>query len=496
MKSQGQTLPDLAIPTSVPRRQRWPLEPFPAWVAILGLLLITLIGSLLGLGKVLRLAYPAASLGVAILLYSRYPLMYLGFNWWIWFISPLLRRLADHYSSFDSQSLMLTAPYLVTSVAAMTLIRDLPRAHRQSTLPFVLATLGIIYSFFIAYVNNIALLSIARALLDWLPPVLFGFHLARQWRNYPQIRQNTQRCFIWGLLVMGLYGVYQYMVAPAWDCSWLENVDLTSFGEPEPRKIRVWSTLNSPVAFSATAMAGLLLLFSYAGELRIPAGMAGFLAFLLSRVRAAWGGWVVGMFVLFGSLRSHLQLRLMVTLLVLAVCVTPLTLIEPFSTEIQARLETFTNISEDSSYQARADTYAANIRIALSGALGQGMGGTFKVVDGRAERVALDSGVLEIFFTLGWFGAIPYLGGLLLLILSQFQGDEHRIDRFCAASRSITTSYLASLFLGPFMTGVSGLCLWGFLGLSVAARKYYLSEKFSQFPVGTTEIAPSDLIKP
>ena len=462
-----------ATPLLRGQRQRWPLTPLLAWSAVLGLFVITLIGSLAGLGSVLRVAYPAASLGVGIFLYSRYPLMYIGFNWWIWFLTPLLRRLADHYSSFDSQGLMLTAPFLVTFVSAMTLIQDLPKAHRQSTLPFVLAASGVIYSFFIGYFNNVAIISVTRALLGWLPPVLFGCHLARQWRAYPDIRQNTRRCFIWGLLVMGIYGIYQYMVAPAWDASWLRNVDLVSFGLPEPQKIRVWSTLNSPVAFSSTAMAGLILLFDYSGGLRVPAAMAGVLAFLLSRVRAAWGGWVVGMLIMLGSLRSHLQLRLMVTLIVLAVCITPLTQIEPFASDIQSRLETFTNVSEDSSFQARADTYAANIGLALSEGLGQGLGGTFRVVDGRAERVALDSGILDIFFTLGWLGAIPYLGGLLMLVMNQFQGAEHQIDRFCAASRSITMSYLASLVLGPFTTGIAGLCLWSFLGLSVAARKYY-----------------------
>ena len=61
-------------------------------------------------------------------------------------------------------------------------------------------------------------------------------------------------------MVMGAYGVWQYMVAPAWDGFWIESTGLLTFGKPEPRQIRVFSTMHSNGPFAVTMMAALLLL--------------------------------------------------------------------------------------------------------------------------------------------------------------------------------------------------------------------------------------------
>lgn len=271
-----------------PQKQGLPLklEPAPAWMAIIGLFGLTTLAAFAGAGTILRILFPAASLVVAIFLYFRAPILYNGFNWWIWFLTPLLRRIADYNSSYDPLSLMLTAPYFVTLVTLVTFHKNLPKARQQGNIPFVLAAVAVIYSFLIGLVSN-SPVTVARALLDWLPPVLFGLHLAINWRNYPEISQNTQRVFVWGTLVTGCYGIYQYMVAPLWDRFWLENVGLVSFGLPEPQGIRVWSTMNGPAPFASVMLAGLLLLFSDKEQLRVPAAIAGYLAFLLSLVRAA-----------------------------------------------------------------------------------------------------------------------------------------------------------------------------------------------------------------
>jgi hypothetical protein len=35
-------------------------------------------------------------------------------------------------------------------------------------------------------------------------------------------------------------------------------------------------------------------------------------------------------------------------------------------------------------------------------------------------------------------------------------------------------SFFVMLLLGPFNTGLTGLMLWGFLGIGMAAKKYHL----------------------
>ena len=449
-------------------------------MAILSLFAISILGSVARAGSLIRLIYPVGSLGVALFLYQRNPILYLGFNWWVTFLTPFIRRLADYYrGSFDSSSLMLTAPYLVTFVAAITLFRGLPQSQRRGNLPFALAAIGIIYGFAIGIGRGNSVAAVIRTFLDWLPPVLLGFHMSANWEKYPEMARNTQRVFCFGALVMGAYGVYQYLIAPEWDNFWLQAVDAASFGRPEPMGLRVWSTMNGPPPFACVMTIALLVLFVEESALKIPASV-GYLAFLLSLVRSAWLAWIVGTFTLVTSLRSGSQVRLVVTIAVMALCVVPLTLVEPFSEVIGDRLESFSSGGNDTSAADRSATYQENLGLALSSPYGRGLGGTWIINPaGRLERIALDSGVLDLFFTLGWFGAIPYLGGLLMLMFSLFENKFGKSDPFLGVCRAATLSMLAILPLGPFMLGPSGMAMWGFLGLGIAGRKYYRFQQFS-----------------
>ncbi|MBE9098540.1 O-antigen ligase domain-containing protein [Vacuolonema iberomarrocanum] len=465
-------------------------QPAVAWVLVVGLFLITFLGSIAGAGSLMRLAFPAGSTLVAVYLYFFHPVFYINFNWWVWCSTPLLRRLADYYrGDYDELSLMLTAPYLVTLVCIVTLFRQFPKAHRTGDIPFIMAAGAVFFGFLIGGLNNPAT-AVARTFLDWMPPVLFGLHISISWRIYPTLRRTTQTVFIWISLLAGAYGIYQYMVAPGWDTYWLEAVGNVSFGLPFPQQIRVWSTMNSPPPFGCVMMAITLLLFVCKGPLLLPAAGVGYLSLMLSLVRAAWAGWIVGLITLVASLKSKLQIKLLATIVVMALCVVPLTMIEPFNDVIGDRLESFTSIQNDSSYEARAETYSENLDTALSGLLGQGLGSTWVIqANGQLERVALDSGILDTFFTLGWFGGLPYIAGMLMLLFNQFRGDEGRTDPFASGARAITLSFFAILSLGPFMLGLAGMFMWGFLGFGMAARKHALYQEQQRKQELATQIA-------
>lgn len=455
------------------------LQPLPAWIAILALVLFSAVCIIAGAGSILRLAFPAGAFAVGVFLYWRYPILYIGFTWWMWFLTPLVRRLVDYRSGWVDPSPILLAPYLVTLVTLATFLKHLPRSYSQGGLPFVLGCTGVLYGFLVGLIKT-SLITAARSLLDWLTPVLFGFHLFVNWRHYPKISQNIQRTFLWGVLVTGVYGVVQYLVAPEWDRFWLIESQLTTFGSPEPRKIRVWSTMQSSGPFAATMMAGLLLLFSSKDALRIPAAAAGYLAFLLSLIRAMWGAWLLGVITLLTSLKARFQMRLLITILVMAVCVLPLTAIDPFSQIISSRLETFTNIKDDTSFNDRSEMYHEKLSLAFSNGVGNGIGSRFFINQkGELEEIVLDSGILDIFFTLGWFGAIPYVGGLILLLFTLFQYSEVRFDPFMGAARAISLSLFVTLIINSGMLGVSGVVLWGFLGIGMAAHKYYHHQRIA-----------------
>ncbi|MEH2251178.1 O-antigen ligase domain-containing protein [Nostoc sp.] len=445
------------------------------WMAIAGFVLLTVVCYFAGATAALRLIFPVTALVVAVFLYLRHPILYISFTWWIWFLTPLATRLVDYRVGWDATRQMLIAPYLVVFVTIATFFRHFPRASRQGGLPFVLAFVGVFYGFLIGLIYNPPI-PVARGLMDWLSPVIFAFHLFINWRDYPSYRQNIQRTFLWCVLILGAYGVYQFVVAPEWDRYWLiESKLFMSAGNPVPFGMRVWSTLHSVGPFGSVMQAGLLLLFTSSGNLIFPASAVGYLSFLLTQARTNWGGWLFGVIMIMGSVKARIQMRLVTIIVVMAICVVPLTTIEPISGVVAARLETFSNLQEDGSFKDRSGTYDKNLGLALSNGLGNGLGNIWKVNEktGQIEVVVIDSGILDMFFTLGWFGAIFYMGGLILLIINVSSYGEGRFDSFISAARAIGISSAGQLVIGSGMLSVAGMILWGFLAMAMAGHKYY-----------------------
>jgi hypothetical protein len=297
------------------------LKPAPAWAVIIGLILFTVLGSLAGAGSILRLTFPIASLAVGIFLYCKYPIFYASFTWWMWFLTPFASRLADYYSSsWDPLRLMLLGPYLVTLIASVALIKPLSHGARLNSVPFILALASVIYGFLLSIVLT-SFFNAIRALLDWITPIFFGFYLSLNWRYYPQYRQNLQRTFLWGTLLMGIYGIIQFLFAPEWDRFWLINTEIFTFGKPEPLGMRVWSTMNDPGAFAIFLIPGLLLLVNSSELLRFPASSVGFLALFVTKVRTAWLGYLISILVLIGNINPQRSLRLTINILAMGILV-------------------------------------------------------------------------------------------------------------------------------------------------------------------------------
>jgi hypothetical protein len=442
--------------------------------AITAFVFLVAVGLLANVGTILRPLYILGSLVVGLLLYLRHPTLYLGFTWWLWFATSFVARVIDYQTSFDELRLMQVAPFLVTLLSLHTFIKEMPRSLRQGGLPFILVFAGLGYGFLVGLVQT-SPVSAARGMLDWLTPVVWGFYLFAQWRDYPAYRQAIQQTFLWGVLVMGSYGIYQYWVAPDWDRAWLIATELNSMGQPKPLGLRVWSTMAAPGPFAMTLMAGLMMLFSGGqGPLRIPAAVAGYLSFLLSLVRTAWGSWIVSLLMLAVSLKTKFQVRLVMTLLIMGLCVAPLTTIEPFAGTIQTRVQSLSNLDDDSSARIRQEIYETGLVNALSNILGNGIGNTFVVnKEGQISKIVIDSGVLDIFFTLGWFGGMFYLGGLGMILYTLLQSAATASDPFMGVARAVSIGVLSTLAMNSSMLAADGMILWGFLGIAIAAQRYH-----------------------
>ena len=438
------------------------LQPAGAWLIILGFAVFSGVCAWAGLSKVLNFAFPGGAFLVGLVLYFRYPVLYVGFCWWIWFLTPLVRRYADFRGNFTDPSPILLAPYFVTLVSVVTILRSLPTAKSKGSLPFLLSLTGVVYGFLVGVIK-VSLVSASVRSLEWFAPIVMGHHLFINWRDYPEQRQNMQTVFLWCVLITGSYGVYQYLVAPEWDSSWLINTELITAGKPEPQGLRVWSTMHGPVGFASVMMAGLLLLLTNVKMLSLPAMAVGYLSFLLSLVRALWLGWFVGLLNLAVFLKPKFQVRLIVIVAVAALCVVPLTLIEPFSEVISDRFDSLSNLEDDTSNNERQATYRALLGPALMNVIG----------DGIKSGNIFDSAVLETLISLGWIGTTFYVSGLFLLLFRLVGSAQIRGDSFATTARAITIAMFSQILFGSSMLGLSGMVLWGFMGIGLAAQKFY-----------------------
>ncbi|TYQ26958.1 O-antigen ligase domain-containing protein [Pseudanabaena sp. UWO311] len=447
-------------------------KPADAWTTIF--LFVAVILMAFGVGaKSLNVIYPFGAFVVSLKLYFRHHFLYAGFVWWLFLLTPLVRRIADFRAgTFSDPSPMLLAPYVAILICVYTLYLNLSKSKEQGSIPFILAISGVVYGYLVGLINSNNFVSVTVAFLEWISPILFAYHLYINWHRYPAYCRNLQKVFLWGVLIMGIYGVYQYLVAPEWDRFWLANAPnvLSSMGKPEPLGIRVWSTMNASGTFAVFMAAGLLILFSCQSFLVLPAAGFGALSFLLSVVRTGWLSWFFGMIFISANIKPKQQFKLVLTILVLAALVIPLATMEPFGSTITKRLETLSDISNDGSFQERQGLYNILFNDALQSYIGRGIG----------VGTGYDSAILVMLFDLGWVGSIPYVGSLIALLILIFKSPKTTRDIFASIIHAMILQSIFYLFAGASMKGASGMLLWSSLSLALSGRNYYYKSNLLQ----------------
>jgi hypothetical protein len=423
----------------------------------------------LGAGGLLRLLYVpvAVTLGLLLLWFQR-PL-YAGYTLWLWCLTPFIRRLVDYQAGWDPASSLLVAPLLVTALSAITFVRRFPELRRRLLVPVTLVIVAIAWAYLVGLVHS-GLLPATYGLLTWVAPVFFGFHLAVGWQDFPEHRGVVGGALMGTVLVSGLYGILQFVIPLPWDRYWMISSGMSVVGQPYPFLVRVFGTLNSPAPFAILMLSGLIVIFSRASWLRWPAVGVGYAALLLSMVRSAWVAWLVGILIYGASLRFRFKARLAGALLMLAVLLVPLLVFEPTGQVLGARFRTFSELDHDASYQARGSFYAGMLERILANPLGNGLGatGSAAVLNQNALK-DFDSGILDVFYSLGWPGAALFLAGLGLIVASILRLREPDEDFFVKACRAAALAVLLLMPSFNSLVGMGGVMFWGLLGLVLAA---------------------------
>ena len=157
------------------------------WFAVATLTLYTLVALSGAGGRALAFTFPAGCLFVALLAYVRSPLVYVSFTWWVWLLTPFIRRVFDLRYGYHPTSTLLLAPLLVSLVALLTVVRRRVMLRSSAYMPFIVASFALSYAFLIGVIRQ-APMAAAYDLLTWIAPLLFGLHVALEWRQFPMLR--------------------------------------------------------------------------------------------------------------------------------------------------------------------------------------------------------------------------------------------------------------------------------------------------------------------
>src|SRR5580700_5044155 len=453
------TIARAAAGGAVRRLKSDPMEWGPP--ALLWLVTALLIGA--HQGTVLTLAFPVLATLTGLWLYFKSPARYVGFMWWLWFLSPEVRRLADwSKGAFTPTSLIQVAPLAVTMISGLSLIRHYPVLGPRRGLPVLLILAGLAYAFMVGVVSS-GPLAATYDLANWLYPILIGFHIMANTRDYPAYRDTIVNTFIWGMLVMGAYGLVQFAIMPPWDALWMLGSQMNSQGDPVPMGVRVFSTMNSSGPFAFAMMGAMVYVMAATHRVRWIAAALGFFAFALSLVRSTWGGWVIALLIQLVKSNNKVRVRIVASGLLLAGLCVPLLAVGPVADRMQTRLNSIVNLKDDQSYAARNEFYATFAKTAFTDVSGEGMGatGTSTKLSNDGGQLGqygnFDSGVMNIPFVLGWPGTLLYLSGILwLLVRAVLASFKMRDDKFVSASLSLGLAIFAMLLFTNSLVGTGG----------------------------------------
>jgi O-Antigen ligase len=444
---------------------------------LLGYLLVAAVAAsaivplLVGAASAGKVLFPLVAVAVSVVLMALDPELHIGYLWWLWFLTPLIRRFVDYQAGWDETSPILLAPFLATSVCLITVLRHFPKLRRPSLLPFATTLVALPLPFLIGTVRA-GPAAAGYGLFIWLVPLAFGYHLAVHRERYPAFCRVTRDAFTWAAAVLGLYGIWQFMSPQPWDQFWMLKSGMESIGQPIAYEVRVFSTLNSPSPFALVMVAGLFSLATRRAAVHWLVGVAAYGSFLLSLVRTAWLAWLIGVIVYAAYLKGRSRIRVLSLAGALLVVATLIVALDAVPESMTARFQSFGELHEDVSYQERGSLYSDFAARILSAPVGEGFGATgpATVLASQQGARGVDSGILDVFFSLGWFGGLLVTAGIVRMLFNILHRREREDDHFAPAARAVVVALCAAIVSLNTLVGVIGVIFWGFFGLTVAGQ--------------------------
>lgn len=410
----------------------------------------------------------------------------------LWVVVPEVRRLIDWRFGFHASQALALAPLFAMGVFAFatTFRGRLDVSHKMLVLAWIW-----IGAFTYAFAVGLLVGRGTSAVYDFLQffaPMFIALWLATG-SEQPSLAFRRFSTVLLAIAVgVSAYGMFQFVALPPWDAYWMQQVmsvtHMGSIGKPRPFEVRIFSVLNSPEpcgAFLAVAIA--LNLYRLTEKRLLP--LAGLLlcviTLALTLVRSAWIGLIVAIAVY--AIFSSRPGRAVSVVLACAIVVTGFfAFLSPWITEqagqdiIGQRVQTFTNLANDSSAQERTTSTEELVNAAIAYPIGEGLGmvGTAAQLTSFTQSInSVDGGLQARLVEMGFAGFIGYVAAVLLafaFVLQRWLEARRSGDRTEGEIMSALLAVQAALIVLDFSAdshvNLAGALFWLTVGIALSPR--------------------------
>lgn len=418
-----------------------------------------------------RLLYPVLNFLLSGYLFARRSPWYVGHCLLVFCFVSLARRLVDQQAGWDPSNPVLLTPYLCCLFAGISFFDYWWRDRPYKFGSFLVILLCVAYGTLLAILNGRLLGSLVDA-LKWSVGPLMAVHMLAHRDTLAEIRRIVEPCLIWACAAMAVYGIAQFVNPAPWDASWMRDVTqlgLDSIGQPEPFRVRVFSTMNSPGSFGIFLSAGILVALKQRLSVAVSTTTLMMIGLALSQYRSIWAATALALLMVVFSRRASVRPGNLLALCIVGCMLCSTALAPRISETVVQRASTLTAMKTDASLKSRHYQYEA---IAQKDTLiwgeGLAMNGTSRRFDTKVSAT-LDGALIEIWCGLGVIVGTAFLLALSGLIVALFR-LPHGIGNSVFFDRAIVSALFIQLPIGTVHVGELGFCAWTFLGLALAAR--------------------------
>jgi hypothetical protein len=420
--------------------------------------------------RALVLLLPLAGLGIGVYLHRRFPGYYVGFVCWLYFLTPLVRRIIEYKTGVGSASFVMIAPFFACW-AGMAIIREHPVIFDSRLRMWVVVAGALVYGSLIGLLSN-PLGAVAQDVFGWSSPMCFALYLFIQRERVEELLDSFRKNMLAGLIIMGGYGLWQFFAVTPWDQYWMEHAQLTSIGLPEPMEVRVFSTMNTPQPFADYLLCGLLIGLQSRRLVRLIATPLAIVVIALTMSRSAWICGAIGIVLLAAGVRGRQRFRMAGTVLACTVVLLAALQLPAVDEVVTHRVESFSSLKYDGSVNDRIANQQLALNAFQSSPFGLGLGAEGKGRSSgptwgvpRDSYVLADNGIEQVLLSFGWAGSVLYLVGFGAILIAVFRGPK---DGAIIAFRTILIALLIQAPSMGVFPGASGFLLWSAIGFCFA----------------------------